>query len=468
MADDSTTAPWSPQAAAATPVAGRPTLVLLACVAQPDRVGELAFLDTLETPHTVGRHGTLPWARVRPGHEEPTGPIADSSLSRVQLTVSTVKGRTEVHNVGQLPLRLNGRPATRSALQPGDLLELGDRVLLRVSEWREPPAFHPPSHAFGHPDALGWVGESAASWALRARVAFVAPRLAHVLVTGASGSGKELVARGLHALSDRGTAPLVSRNAATIPESIADAELFGHAAGYPNPGMPERRGLVGEADGSTLFLDEFGELPTELQARLLRVLDDGEYARLGEARPRRADIRLIAATNRDPQHLKHDVLARLTLDVEVPGLGARIDDIPLLAAYLMRRIARADDVLAQRFFDDGNPDGHPRWTTRLVRQLVCRRYDTHVRELERSLWKAISAAPDDVLDAVGPAPPTSVPAPVHDAWVDPNTLDPEVVQAALDRHDGLQEPVWKELGLSSRHVLARFVKKHGLRVRSRS
>src|SRR6185503_16398678 len=116
-------------------------------------------------------------------------------------------------------------------------------------------------------------------------------------------------ARALHELSPRAERRLVSRNAATLPSGLMDAELFGNAKNYPNPGMAERAGLIGEANGGTLFLDEIGELPAELQAHLLRVLDgDGEYQRLGDAQQRRSDFRLVAATNRDPSSLKHDFL----------------------------------------------------------------------------------------------------------------------------------------------------------------
>ena len=139
------------------------------------------------------------------------------------------------------------------------------------------------------------------------------------LLLGESGTGKELAARAVHQLSQRGRQQFVARNAATLPAGLIDAELFGNAKNYPNPGMPERRGLIGEADGGSLFLDEIGELPVELQAHLLRVLDgDGEYQRLGEGVARRSNFRLIAATNRDPSTLKHDLAARFTARIELP------------------------------------------------------------------------------------------------------------------------------------------------------
>ncbi len=120
-------------------------------------------------------------------------------------------------------------------------------------------------------------------------LAFAAQSSHHVLVQGDSGSGKELAARAIHALSSRQRGPFVTRNAATLPEGLVDAELFGTVRGYPHAGSPERRGVIGEADGGTLFLDEIGELRHDLQAHLLRVLDHGgEYQRLGDARTRRS------------------------------------------------------------------------------------------------------------------------------------------------------------------------------------
>src|SRR5262249_39430583 len=146
------------------------------------------------------------------------------------------------------------------------------------------------AHPFGEPDADGLVGESPAMWALRGAIAAAARRDLHALVLGPSGTGKELVARAIHARSARSGRPLVARNAATIPESLMDAELFGNVRSYPNPGTPERAGLIGQAHRSTLFLDEIAELPVSLQAHLLRVLDEGDYQRLGEATARKSDF----------------------------------------------------------------------------------------------------------------------------------------------------------------------------------
>jgi two-component system nitrogen regulation response regulator GlnG/two-component system response regulator HydG len=283
-----------------------------------------------------------------------------------------------------------------------------------------------------------------------------------VLLLGESGTGKELVAQAIHASSSRRAKRLVARNAATFPSGLIDAELFGNVANYPNAGMPERPGVVGEADGGTLFLDEIGELPTELQSHLLRVLDaGGDYQRLGDAKRRRADVRVVAATNRPLDELKHDLAARLSLRIELPGLDARREDVPLLARHLLRRHARKDPPIGARFFSgwDGTT-GEPRIAPGLVRALVTHRYTTHVRELEGLLLTSLVESrgstfelTESVRDAIVPA---SLPAARARAFT------AEEIRTALEKHHGVRERVWRDLGMPNRYVLQRLMKKFGL------
>lgn len=464
------------------------TLVLLWSRDEPERSGEIALLPGgfAGMSVTLGRAepgpAHLELVRQRPGLIEPTGPIRSPRVSREQLRVRALSGgRVKVENVGRAPLVHNGEVVREVEVRPGDLLEIQRQALflcahrpltLPVFADGTPP---PAPFSFGGPDAWGIVGESPVAWALRERLRFVAGRAAHVLIRGASGTGKELVAQAVHALSPRARGPLVTRNAATIPETLIDAELFGNARNYPNPGMPDRAGLIGECDGGTLFLDEFAEIPAAMQAHLLRVLDAGEYHRLGEARTRKADFRLIAATNRPESALKEDVLARLRIRVEIPDLNARREDIPLLAAHLLRRIAGGDPHLAHRYFPDGQVRAMPRVSLPLIEALVRRTYTTNVRELEALLWKAMAEGRGDTLDlwpGYDGEPPEDEAEPDEDGprgpAVDPLTISPEVIQACLDKHMGRQEPVWRELGLSSRHVLTRLVKRYGLSVKGRS
>lgn len=178
----------------------------------------------------------------------------------------------------------------------------------------------PTPRAFGCADSVQMVGESPALWELRRAIAFFAPLDdLHVLIQGASGAGKGLVAHALHRLSPRRGRGLVSRSATTFTETLAEAELFGTAKDFPSMGVPERSGLWGEANHSTLFLDEIGDLPESVQVKLLRVVDQaGEFQRLGDTRLQRADIRLVAATHRAEVSLRHDMLARFKGRIVLP------------------------------------------------------------------------------------------------------------------------------------------------------
>ncbi|MCB9688021.1 MAG: sigma-54-dependent Fis family transcriptional regulator [Alphaproteobacteria bacterium] len=460
--------------AASDPIRSRPdddvtelALAIAWSVYDPRRVGQVAFVSGRER-WVFGRGGNLHWLIHRPQTRTPARPLDDPKLSREQLVLQGVgRGVVRLTSVGRLPVRVDGALVEERDIGEGATIEVGDRFVLVVHRRPLELEGERPKHAFGGADAQGFVGEGPATWALRTNVAFLARRAAHVLVCGASGTGKELAARALHQLSLRASGPLVSRSAATIPESLADAELFGNLGNYPNPGMAARPGLVGEADGGTLFLDEFGELPIELQARLLRVLDAGEYTRLGEARPRHANLRLLAATNRDPEELKHDVLARLPLRLNLAPLTERREDVALIAVHLLQGIARTDPEVA-RWLDPET--GLPRLTTRLVAALAAHPYHTHVRELGALLWRAIGECRGEELDLfpgygelLVKASATSHAAPERD----PGELSPDVIQACLDRHGGSQELAWRELGLSSRYVLARLVKRHGLKVKGR-
>jgi two-component system nitrogen regulation response regulator GlnG/two-component system response regulator HydG len=221
--------------------------------------------------------------------------------------------------------------------------------------------------------------------------------------------------------------------------------------------MPERPGLIGAADRSSLLLDEIGELSHELQAHMLRVLDSGEYQRLGEARTRRANLRLLAATNRPIDELKHDLAARLRLRVVVPSLAERREDIGLLIPHLIRRMAGEDPLLARRFFVDGDPRGELRIDPELVRELVTRDYPTNVRELDGALWNAMMHSVVTDSNEVRGTGNRPVPAPV-----DPRALTREQIELALAHADGVQDRAWRLLGLRSRYQLIRLLKKHGL------
>ena len=190
-------------------------------------------------------------SRVRPGSVAPTAALASARVARQQLLITPLsEERLQVKNLGAAPIRINGVQHKEAIVSEGDLIELQNAAtwLVRFSPLtRRTSQF--PDFAFGGPDPFGLVGESPAAWALRDALTFAAGTDCHVLLLGESGTGKELAARSLHGLSRQRKGPLVSRNAATLPEGLIDAELFGNVKNYPNPGMPERAGLVGEADG---------------------------------------------------------------------------------------------------------------------------------------------------------------------------------------------------------------------------
>jgi transcriptional regulator with GAF, ATPase, and Fis domain len=191
------------------------------------------------------------------------------------------------------------------------------------------------------------VGRSARVAEVVAALDAVAPTDATVLVQGESGTGKELVAQAIHRRSRRQRGPFVEVNCAAIPRELAESELFGHVKGAFSGAVRDRVGRFEAASGGTLFLDEVGELPLEMQGKLLRVIQEGTYDRVGEVRTRHADVRLIAATNRDllgdvaAGRFRQDLYYRLAVyPIALPPLRARKEDLPELAAHLLARICR--------------------------------------------------------------------------------------------------------------------------------
>jgi two-component system response regulator HydG len=448
--------------APSAPVLG---LVILWCPLEPKRVG--AWLPVRDGKWIFGRglslaedtHPRLPLFLQRPGVNVGLPPLGGHSLSRVQF-VCHAEGAAVLHleNVGRCGLVVNGRDAIeKKPIHPGDVIEIGNQVAFLCTTRPVRLAGEPSQvHEFGAPDEHGIVGESPAIWQLRESIAFAGPRSFHVLVRGDSGTGKELVARALHALAHR-KGPFVPRNAATLPESILDAELFGNAENYPNPGMRERKGLIGTADKGTLFLDEIAELPVSQQTHLLRVLDAGEYQRLGDATARKSDLRLVGATNRPLSALREDVLARFACTIDVPDLTERREDLPLLIRHLLQHFAAEDPALGARFFDNA---GEPRISAALVRHLVRAPPSGNMRGLRNFLWRAIAQSPSEVVEAPPRLDEAEGPG--------PGVSDAERILATLNAHGGSVDKTWRELGLSSRFALTRLMKKYGIGLHKRA
>jgi len=228
------------------------------------------------------------------------------------------------------------------------------------------------------------VGESSGFKALMDRIALVARTDASVLILGETGTGKELVARSIHARSARSSRPLVSMNCGAIQPSLIASELFGHEKGSFTGAVQQRAGRFELADGGTIFLDEIGEMPITLQPKLLRALEEREVLPVGATTPVKIDIRIIAATNRDlkqeveEKHFREDLYYRLNvIELHIPPLRERREDIPLLVDYLIQRHNR-DMKKAYKGVDNAT-----------MKRLMSLPWKGNVRELDNVLERAM-------------------------------------------------------------------------------
>ena len=227
---------------------------------------------------------------------------------------------------------------------------------------------------------------------LRVMIERVAVSNANILITGESGVGKEVVARMVHRASGRAQEPFVPINCAAIPETLLESELFGHTRGAFTGASGERRGLFAEADGGTLFLDEIAEMAPGLQAKLLRVLQDGEVRPLGQSRALRVDVRVIAATNRIPEEemaegrMREDLYYRLSVvHLEVPPLRERREDILALAESLMAKAAAEHGRVT------------PALTPEVASLLLDYPWPGNVRELDNVMRHALALAQGETI-----------------------------------------------------------------------
>ncbi|KAA5537958.1 GAF domain-containing protein [Roseiconus nitratireducens] len=236
------------------------------------------------------------------------------------------------------------------------------------------------------------VGNSPALQMISQQIDLVAPTESSVLILGESGTGKELVARELHRRSNRSDRPLIKVNCAAVPRELYESEFFGHSKGSFTGALRDRAGRFELADGGTLFLDEIGEIPLDLQAKLLRVLQEGELERIGEERTRRVNVRIIAATNRNLREeafqgrFRQDLFYRLSVfPIELAPLRQRTQDIPLLAEHFLDRFARQ---LGRKPL---------KLTLANVQQLQRYSWPGNVRELQHVLERAVIVAADGKL-----------------------------------------------------------------------
>jgi len=338
-----------------------------------DQAAEAMVLDTALPDLEVGefarqmrsRHPVMDLLRVDQGVEE-TGarsPRRNELLHALRRAQEDARGAGEMAAWASAPVA-PPQISVAERLAPGDeraaaALEVGEMLRMRGSgsaaaarNGQEPGATAGDSVGAGgvvsrvRSIALPeMVGESAGMVELAWMVRLVAPRSTAVLIEGDTGTGKELVAKAVHLLSKRASKPFVVLNCAAIPESLLEAELFGHTRGAFTGAVQSRMGRIEAANGGTLFLDEIGEMPLALQPKMLRFLESGELQRVGDNETMRVDVRVVAATH---QHLREraaertfrlDLYHRLAVfPVFLPALKDRMEDVPLLAAYLLEKM----------------------------------------------------------------------------------------------------------------------------------
>jgi Nif-specific regulatory protein len=310
------------------------------------------------------------------------------------------------------------------------------------------------------------IGTSAAMAEVLRLMESAAGSMIAVLVDGETGTGKELVARGIHRASPRADGPFVAVNCAALPEALLESELFGHRRGSFTGATHDQRGLFEAAGGGTMLLDEIGEMPLPMQAKLLRVLQEGEIVPVGDTRPRRVDVRVISATNRDlgdavqTHGFRQDLYYRLAaFPIHVPALRERREDIMLLAHHFLRAAAERQG----RRLDGVGPDAEE--------ALIAFDWPGNVRELQNEMERAATLARDG--DRIGVAllsPKLRRPAremldepaddrPLREARA---AFEARHIANVLKHHRGNVTHAARVLGLS-RAMLQRKMKDFGLR-----
>ncbi|MBE7560210.1 sigma-54-dependent Fis family transcriptional regulator [bacterium] len=310
------------------------------------------------------------------------------------------------------------------------------------------------------------IGKSAAMQPVFRTIEKAAPTDSTMLVRGESGTGKELVARALHLSSRRSLRPFVRVNCSAFTESLLESELFVHVRGAFTGALKDHPGLVAAADGGTLFLDEVGDTGLELQAHLLRVLQDGEYRRVGETRTRTADLRVIGSTNQPLEELirkgrfREDLYYRLkVIEIHIPPLRERMDDLPLLIKHFLERQSEKQGP---------RPDGSRRQfrldptALAILKQY---RWPGNVRELENALERAAVLCEGDVIH------PRDLPAELVRAELLPWPSQPgkgllelneeEQIRAVLRQTDGHRTKAAEILGIT-RRTLYEKIKRFGI------
>jgi DNA-binding NtrC family response regulator len=335
------------------------------------------------------------------------------------------------------------------------------------------------------PGRYGLVGQSQVLEQVYAVIEKVADTPSTVLISGESGTGKELVARALHANSSRKDGPFIKINCAAIPKTLVESELFGYEKGAFTGAVGSKPGRFELADGGTLFLDEVGEIPVEMQVKLLRVLQESEFERVGGIKTIKVDVRLVTATNRDLQkevasgNFREDLFYRLNVvPVQLPPLRDRKGDIPLLVEHfvskfnerLKKKVTRVEDDALERLVAHPWPGNIRELENVLERTLLfCEGSSIRARDLPPELSGLSPAAPSDApsrpLDT-SPSKPTDTRASSLKEMVRQETerLERELIVRALDETGGNVTQAARKLKIS-RKSLQNKMKEFGLRDR---
>ena len=304
----------------------------------------------------------------------------------------------------------------------------------------------------------GIIGESGPMLEVLSIVRRVAPSEATVLIRGESGTGKELIAKAIHFGSPRARGPLVKVNCAALPEALLESELFGHEKGAFTGALTSRQGRFELANGGTIFLDEIGDLPLHLQAKLLRVLQEREFEKVGSSRPVRVNVRIMAASHRPLEdlikagQLREDLYYRLNVvTIFIPPLRERRSDVALLLDHFLRQYAEKNGKTIRGLTPEGRD--------------ILLRYDYpgNVRELENIIERAVVLTRDDVIGS-GDLPLTVQELEVADGDRETNltvaveALERRMIRDALARSDGIQTRAAELLGMGERALRYKLTK----------
>ncbi len=382
--------------------------------------------------------------------------LSDRAVSRRHAKLVAEGGRVIVQDLGSRNGTFLASVKIKEAELPaGAVLTLGQSAVTVQPRWHVREL--PPSTKRSFGEVLG---ESLAMREIFAILERVAPTDVSVLVEGESGTGKELVARSIHAASQRAAKPYVVFDCSAVPADLVESELFGHKRGAFSGAVSDRAGAFVQADGGTLCLDELGELPVDLQPKLLRVLESGEVKAVGADTTRKVDVRVVASTNRDLHaemrrgRFRQDLLYRLdVVKIRLPPLRQRPEDVPALVAKLLDgKLANGDTIGGEN-----------------LKKLVSYGWPGNVRELRNTLARAVALAGKqprfaDLVFNLGPAssapatigmeyPGVSSPVPYKEAK-DQLLLGfhRAYVAAVLERHKGSVREAAAAAGLSRKHL----------------